>query len=208
MSSHSAKLSEASKFPLQGTTARTYKAEKALPHVHGNLNKFVPNGDGRLWLHSGNGFNGADGTDEKMFNSQSAVRPIISDIECERFVCLAPGESKTLVFSLTCPICATGLAWPLPHCSLEFLFMLQPDPKRILADSTPGNPSSGTAQNPTVYYLGQPRSERWYVTLPRLIGDLVKLADTADTEFSPILSGPGLHHSFSSWRYLQATVSS
>ena len=79
---------------LQGTTARTYKAEKALPLVHGNLNEFVPNGDGRLWLHSGNGFNGADGTDEKMFNSATAVRLIISDIECERFVCLAPGNPE------------------------------------------------------------------------------------------------------------------
>ena len=37
---------------LQGTTARTYKAEKALSLLHGNLNKFVLNADGRLWLHS------------------------------------------------------------------------------------------------------------------------------------------------------------
>ena len=46
------------------------------------------------------------------------------------------------------------------------------------------------------------------MTLPRLIGDLVKLVDTADAEMASILSGPGLHHSFSSWRYMQAAVTS
>ena len=155
---------------LQGTAARTYKAEKALPLVNGNLNKLIPNADGRLWLHSGNAFNGNDGTDEKMFDSQIHHRPIISDIEAERFVCLAPGESRTLVFSLTCPICQTGLLWPLPHCSLEFLFMLQPAATSILASSTPGNPSAGSVSNPTVYWVGQLRDAASFGGRSRKIG--------------------------------------
>ena len=110
---------------MQGKEASVYKAEKALPFVHGNFNKYTPNADGRIWLITENTFDGTTGMDEQTFDSTVSTRPVISDIEVERFVCLQPGETKTLVFSPLCPICNSGLMWPLPHCSLEFLFMLR-----------------------------------------------------------------------------------
>ena len=156
---------------LQGKEAAVYKAEKALPYFHGNFNKLVPNADGRLFLTSGNNFDIASGMDEQVYNQLLSSRPVISDIEVERFIVLQPGETKTLVFSPLCPICQSGLMWPLPHCSLEFLFMLQPNAANICAGTTVGNPS---ATNPSPSHSGQTRSQSWFVTLPRIMLDLVK----------------------------------
>ena len=104
---------------LQGREAKIYKSQAALPLRHSALTKMIPNADGRVWSNSGNMYNATTGADEAQFDGTTHRRPVISDIECERYVSIPPGESRVVCMSPICPIVQSGLMWPTPHCSLE-----------------------------------------------------------------------------------------
>ena len=135
---------------LQGREAKIYKSQAALPLRHSMLTKLVPNGDGRRWSNSGNLYNATTGADEQQFDGTQHKRPVISDIEVERYVCIPPGESRVVCMSPICPIVQSGLMWPLPHASLEFQWMLQPIAESICAGDTPGNTVMGGAFGATI----------------------------------------------------------
>ena len=84
--------------------------------------------------------------------------------------------------------------------------MLQPHAGNICAGSTPGNAHPAFAG--TAFANRVDRSQTWSISLPKILVDMVSLADTASAEFSAILAGEGLHHQINAYRLLQSAVTS
>jgi len=84
--------------------------------------------------------------------------------------------------------------------------MLQPHAGNICAGSTPGNAHANFVGGPFADVVH--RSQTWSISLPKILVDMVSLADTASAEFSAILAGEGLHHQIQAYRLLQSAVTS
>ena len=127
--------------------------------------------------------------------------PVISDLECERFMVIPPGQKRTVCVAPLCGVCNSGMFWPLPHCSLSFEFMLQADAEAVCAGQTIGATGASAPYDAVIN-----RSDTWSIELPRLELKLVKLSDVADAEWSSLLAGQGLHKDIDQIVHLQQAV--
>ena len=89
---------------------------------HGLHLKKKPNADGRYFLVDEDGIKGADDKPPSMFQiSATEGLPIMSDLECERFLIIPPGQKRTVCVAPLCGVCNSGTLWPLPPRPLSAL---------------------------------------------------------------------------------------
>ncbi len=93
---------------------------------HGYNFKKNPNADGRFRLHDEDGLLPADGKPPGMFVVADGY-PVMSDLECERFLIIPPGQKRTVCVTPLCGVCNSGMFWPVPHLvGAAFLLPLPP----------------------------------------------------------------------------------
>ena len=125
--------------------ARELNGRESIGMKHGLHFKKKPNADGRYFLVDEDGVRDRNGSADQppgmyKINADDPL-PCISDLECERFMVIPPGQKRTVCVAPLCGVCNSGMFWPLPHCSLSFEFMLQASAADVCAGDTIAVPS-------------------------------------------------------------------
>ena len=72
----------------------------------------LPNADGRKWKRGDDGV-----THGGMFAGGDNQKPVKSAVDCERYITLAPGETRTVCTSIYSALRNSMYMWPLGHAS-------------------------------------------------------------------------------------------
>ena len=105
------------------------------------------------------------------------VVPCYRETNVEKFEPLAPGEKRTISFSLNpLSLFTSGYLLPLMHASIAIELLLVTSPKDVVVSDAPVDPGEGIVQ--------RRRSERWQINQPRLTYSSNTLSSAAQGELT------------------------